>query len=195
MEKWTRWFLGAAIVLAMFAQGCTYNVAFSKPDTVAYNEKIPIDVAFAMSVKAKSLTYEGRAMSSGIANTWVVPVGDTTHQYAVAYLSSAFRSFTEIDPEGPVSPEKFLLRLDDLVYRMEGQAAHTTISTVVVSPGGKEVLKKSYSEDGPSGYGRVLMGGAFGQKSAIRQSTHVVLENTFKRLIEDIRIGYAEWLK
>ena len=77
---------------------------------------------------------------------------------------------------------------------MEGQAAHSTISASVVSPAAKEVLNKKYSEDGPSGFGRVLAAGAFAQKSAIRQSTHVVFENTFKKLVEDIRSGYKEWM-
>jgi len=191
-------FMGKAFsVLVLFSiicSGCTYNVAFKKPDDFQYAEKIPIDVLFAMDQNARDLKYEGRAWSSGIANTWVVPVGETAHEYAISYLSGAFRSFKEIDPATKSSPAGFLIRLDEITYRMEGQAAHSTISASVVSPAAKEVLNKKYSEDGPSGFGRVLAAGAFAQKSAIRQSTHVVFGNTFKKLVEDIRGGYKEWM-
>ncbi|HBO69769.1 MAG TPA: hypothetical protein DD658_06395 [Deltaproteobacteria bacterium] len=182
------------VLFSVICSGCTYNVAFKKPDDFRYAEKIPIDVFFAMDRKARDLKYEGHAWSSGIANTWVVPVGDTAHEYAISYLSGAFRSFMEIDPAAKSSSEGFLIRLDEILYRMEGQAAHSTISVSVVSPAAKEVLNKKYPEDGPSGFGRVLAGGAFAQKSAIRQSTHVVFENTFKKLVEDIRSGYKEWM-
>jgi len=184
-------------ILAMVSilPACTYNVAFNKPDQAAYGEKIPIDVAFGMSEKARNESYEGRAWSSGIANTWVVPVGDTTSQYAGAYLPGAFRKFIDLDSAAPTPPGFFLVRLEEINFRMEGQAAHTNIVAAVSNPSGKQVFRKNYPEDGPSGFGRVIAAGAFTQKSAIRQSTHVVLENTFRKLVEDIRAGYQEWLK
>jgi hypothetical protein len=148
-----------------------------------------------MSEKAAKETYEGRAWSSGIANTWVVPVGDTTRQYAGAYLSGAFRNFKELEPGMTTPPGYFHVRIEETNFRMEGQAAHTNVLASVASPAGREVLRKNYPEDGPSGFGRVIAGGAFAQKSAIRQSTQVVLENTFRKLVDDIKAGYQEWLK
>jgi len=45
---------------------------------------------------------------------------------------------------------------------------------------GKQVFNKKYHADGPSGYVNVILAGPFAQKSTIRQSTHVVLENILK---------------
>ncbi len=183
----------AAIGISILWQGCTYDVAFQKPGTYSYTEKIPIDVAFFMKETVRNKTYEGRAWSSGIANTWVVPVGDAAHEYATAYLAEAFRSFQEVKSAENVPSGNYLVQVNDVAYWMEGQAAHSTVSASVISPNGKEVLNKKYSQDGPSGFGRVFAAGAFAQKSAIRQSTHVVFENIFKNLVGDIRTEYRGW--
>lgn len=181
------------IALFVWCLSCTHDVAFQRPAVFAYGEKIPIDIAFFMKSELKTKTYEGRAWSSGIANQWVVPVGDAAHEYALAYLSDAFRTFREIGSPETVSPGHYLLRIDDLTYWMEGQAAHSTMRVSVSTATGREVLKQEYAEDGPSGFGRILAAGAFAQKSAIRQSTHVVFENLFKRLRNDIRATYVGW--
>ncbi len=76
---------------------------------------------------------------------------------------------------------------------MEGQASHCDLTFVIENSQDNEVFRKKYHADGPSGYGRVLAAGALAQKSAIRQSTHVVMENIFKELMDDIRANYKDW--
>jgi hypothetical protein len=191
--KTRRFCFWLTVGLSLVWLGCTHDVAFKKPDTFAYTEKVPLDVVFFMKKELREKTFEGRAWSSGIANKWVVPVGDAAHEYAVAYLSEAFQSFREVDSDSSIPQGNFLIRIDDIRYWMEGQAAHSAMWASVTSSAKAEVLKKEYSADGPSGYGRVLAAGAFAQKSAIRQSTHVVFENIFKRLVDDIRDGYPRW--
>jgi hypothetical protein len=185
----------SCIVLCLLCQSCTHDVAFQKPAAFSYGETIPIDVAFFMKNDLKTKTYEGRAWSSGIIHQWVVPVGNAAHEYAIAYLSDAFRTFREIGSPETVPPGHYLLRIDDLAYWMEGQAAHSKMLASVSTATGREVLKREYAEDGPSGFGRILAAGAFAQKSAIRQSTHVVFENMFKSLRNDIRGASAGWPK
>ena len=187
-----RW-LWLAISVSLLAQGCTHYVGFERPSTLSYAEKIPIDVAFFMNETARSRTYEARGWSSGIANSWVIPVGDVAHDYALAYLAEAFRGFREVSLPKAEPPGAFVLSIQAIDYWMEGQAAHSMVYASVTSPRGKEVLNKTYAQDGPSGFGRVLAAGPFAQKSAIRQSTHVVYENIFKSLVADIRAGYRGW--
>ena len=180
------------VTAAFLIGGCAHNVEFQKPTAATYGDKIPLDVGFYMNETLRSQVYTGRSWMAGAANTWVIPVGQTVEQYANAYLSDAFRSFTELKSPADAGPNQYLLQLEKLGYRMEGQAAHSAM-TFSLSSAGRQLLEKTYAEDGPSGYGRVFAGGAFAQKSAIRQSSHVIFENTLKKLVGDIRAEYQKW--
>jgi hypothetical protein len=183
--------IGAAAVV-MTGTACTHRVDFEDPPPLAFGAKLPIDASFAMSDAARTATWTGRSWGSGIANSWLVPIGEIVNQYARIELPAAVRSFEE-SPDGaaPSGSARHVIRVESIDFRMQDQAAHATIAIKVVAPGGAPLFEKSYTEDGPSGYGRVFAGGAFAQKSAIRQSTHVVLETMFRKFVEDLRVAAA----
>jgi hypothetical protein len=145
-----------------------------------------------MDDNLKNMIVSSRAASSGIANRWDIQAGDAVHKYATSYLPNAFTGFREISVPGE-SDYDVLIKVTDIGFNMGGQAAHSDVSFVVESPGGTKLFSNKYHADGPSGYGRVFMGGAFAQKSAIRQSTHVVMETIFKNLVDDINSNYNSW--
>lgn len=180
-------------LLLSLTSGCAYNVAFKEIDTYQYETTIPLKTALYMNETLKGKMYSGRAWSSGIANRWDVPVGDAVHKYAVAYLTKGFASFSEIDSLKEKTAYDLLVKVDEINYYMEGQAAHCDLTFVIENSSGKVVFRKTYHADGPSGYGRVFAAGAFAQKSAIRQSTHVVMENIFKNFMDDVRTNFNSW--
>ena len=104
--------LGGCVIVALslWCQACTHQVAFQTPQLALHQDKIPLDVAFFMRDAVRFQTYEGRAWSSGIANTWVVPVGEVIHEYAVAELSDAFRSFQDMTPDAVPADRSHLLK-------------------------------------------------------------------------------------
>lgn len=177
---------------AFLLGGCAHGVQFPKPATHSYSETIPLDVGFYMNDALRSQVYTARSWMALPVNSWVVPVGYTVDQYARAYLSGAFRSFTELQSPSPASPGQYVIRLDGLSYWLKGQAAHSTMTFSVYS-GGLRVLLREYTEDGPSGFGRVLVGSMFAEKSAIRGSTDVVFATIFQKLVADIRAEYPKW--
>jgi len=184
---------GMIILLLSLTSGCAYHVAFKMPDSYQYETTIPLQAAFYMNETLKGEMYHGKAWSSGIANRWDVPIGDAVNKYAVSYLPGGFASFSEINSLDEKAPYELLIKVDDINYYMEGQASHCDLTFVIKNSPGNEVFRKKYHADGPSGYGRVFVAGAFAQKSAIRQSTHVVMENIFKELMHDIRTNYKGW--
>jgi TolA-binding protein len=143
------------------------------------------------SVKDKS--WSGRAFSSGIANRWDVPIGKVVDQYADAYLKKGFNSFSEIGNLGQKPSHDILIKVTDVNYYMSSQAAHCDLAFSIENTMGRQVFEKKYHEEGPSEMGKIAVGGVFAQKSAIRQSTNVVLENIFKKLLADIQADYKDW--
>ncbi|MFX0201870.1 MAG: hypothetical protein ACFFCW_37650 [Candidatus Hodarchaeota archaeon] len=183
-----------AIVLMLFLiSGCAYHVAFKSPDPYQYGTTIPLKAAFHMDKTLKTKMYSSRAFGSGVANRWDVPVGEVVHQYAISYLKNGFENFQEIDKLAERPNYNILVKITDINYYMAAQAAHCDLTFVLENSLGKQVFNKKYHADGPSGMGRVFVGGVFAQKSAIRQSTHVVMETIFKSLVADISTNYKNW--
>lgn len=181
------------ITLCLLAAGCAHQVAFQQPDTYQYSSAVPLKAAFYMDSSLKAKVYSSRSVMTGVANRWDTPVGDAVHKYATAYLKDGFADFSEIDTLSDQPDYDILIRITDIDYYMEGQAAHSNIRFAVESAGGSELFNNEYHADGPSGAGRAIMGGAFAQKSAIRQSTHVVMETIFKNFMDDVRAEYGNW--
>lgn len=184
---------GLLLLVIVLSIGCAHHVEFKSPNMYQYKTTIPLTVVFYMNKDVKDKMYYGRAASAGIANRWDIPVGNVVHQYAIAYLKNGFKDFNETETLPTKSTHDFLIKVTDINYYMQGQAAHCDLTFIIESIFGKQVFNKEYHADGPSGFGRVFTGGAFAQKSAIRQSTHVVMETIFKNLLEDIRTNYTSW--
>lgn len=170
--------------------GCAHSVDFNTPAQHQHSSVLPLSVGFYMDDAVKSKTYSSRAASSGVANRWDVPAGKVTHDYAVAYLKGGFKGFTELDSLDGAKRYDAVIKITDINYYMQGQAAHSDITIVALDRSGKRLVDRKYHADGPSGFGRVILGGAFAQKSAIRQSTHVVMEKIFKDFMGDFRANH-----
>ncbi len=183
------------LFIAALFTGCAHRVDFRSPDKYQSQTTVPLKAIFYMDQSMKDKSWSGRAVGSGVANRWDVPIGRVVDQYANSYLQNGFNSFTEIENLTQKPPHDILIKVNDIVYYMSSQAAHCDLAFGIENAAGVVVFEKKYHEDGPSGAGKVFVGGVFAQKSAIRQSTHVVLENIFKKLLADIQVNYSDWRK
>lgn len=182
------------VLLAILVMvGCAHRVDFQTPESRNFENVVPMKAAFYMSQDLKNKVYSGRAFSSGIVHRWDVPVGKVTSLYAISNIKKGFAGFKEVDSDNDFEGNDILIKITDIKYYMKGQAAHITVTIAVLGPSGNEIFKKSYKADGPSGYGRVMLGGAFAQKSAIRQSSNVAFNTIFNRYMDDVNSHYREW--
>lgn len=183
------------LFIATLLMGCAHRVDFRSPDKYQSQTAVPLNAIFYMDQSMKDKSWSGRAVGSGVANRWDVPIGKVVDQYANAYLKNGFNSFSEIENLIQKPPHDILIKITDINYCMSSQAAHCDLAFSIENAAGGVVFDKKYHEDGPSGAGRIFVGGVFAQKSAIRQSTHVVLENIFKKLLAEIQANYTDWSK
>ncbi len=179
--------LRIVFILAVIAivAGCVHTVEFKTPEAASYSKTLPCKAALHMKEDLKNKMYSARAFSSGIANRWDVPIGKIVYDYADSYLQKGFDGFYKVDSLSGVKKGDVLIDIADINYYMGGQAAHADIVIDVNGKSGEKTFNKKYRADGPSGYGRFFLGGAFAQKSAIRQSTDVVLKDIFKSFMAD----------
>ncbi|VAV82258.1 hypothetical protein MNBD_DELTA01-1276 [hydrothermal vent metagenome] len=174
-------------ILVIFAiiAGCAHPVEFRTPVEESYNETLPCKAALHMDEDLQNKVYSSRSFGSGIANRWDVPIGKIVYDYADSNLKKGFDGFYKVDSLSGVKQGDIAINIADIDYYMKGQAAHANIVIDVNDSKGNKAFSKEYSSDGPSGFGRVMLGGAFAQKSAIRQSTDVVLKDIFKSFMAD----------
>lgn len=184
---------GLLLLIAFVLIGCAHRVEFRSPDMHRYEKPVPLGAIFYMDQTMKDQTWSGRAFSSGIANRWDVPIGRVVGQYANTYLRRGFKDFNEIESLPATPTYDILIKVHELYYYMEDQAAHCDIAFSIENPFGDRLFIKKYHADGPSEFGGVVWGGVFVQKSAIRQSTHVALETIFMGLLADIQAYYRDW--
>lgn len=182
-------------VVCSLLLGCVHHVDFKTPDQYQYSTAMPLNVGFYMDKALIGQMYSSRSVGSGIANRWDVPVGKVTHDYAVSYLKGGFSGFTDLDSLDKAEGYDAVIEITDIGYYMKGQAAHSDITITAHDRSGKKLVEKKYHSDGPSGFGRVFAAGAFAQKSAIRQSTHVVMEKIFKDFMVDFSSNYELVIK
>ena len=181
------------LLVVFVMTGCAHQVAFNTPATQNYSNKIPLKALFYMDSTAKNVVWSGRSAAAGIANKWVVPVGQTTNMYAQSYLVDGFASFSETDRLQGNGQHDILIHLTNLSYYMASQQAHCSMDINVLNDRGRVVFRNNYSSQGSAQGGKVFFGGAMAQKSAIRQSTHGALETIFKNFINDALDNYRNW--
>jgi hypothetical protein len=181
------------LLFALSLVGCAHNVEFRTPDTYQYGTALPYTAVFHMDQNIKNRVWSGRAASSGIIHRWDVPIGKTVNQYANSYLRTAFKEFNETETLETKQAYDILVKVEDINYYMANQAAHCDLTFTVEDSKGKQLFRNKYSEVGPSEFGRVIGGGVFAQKSAIRQSSHVALEKIFGNFVKDIQTNYKNW--
>jgi len=173
--------------------GCAHNVEFRTPDSYQHDTTLPYTTVFYMDQTMKSKVWSGRAASSGIIHRWDVPIGKTVSQYGNSYFRTAFKEFNEIETLETKQAYDILVKVKEINYYMANQAAHCDLTFTVEDSKGKQLFSNKYSEVGPSEFGRVIGGGVFAQKSAIRQSSHVALEKIFGNFFKDIQTNYKSW--
>jgi len=180
------------VALLMLSTGCVHHqIAFDPNGSWHYAIEGPrIDVPIVAAVPASTQDAEQEISSAmtGIANRWHAQYGLMFMQALEVELSQLF-SAHEIAKQCPADAER-CLELDVSSYSFHDFAAHATVTARLRDASGQG-LDESYSATGRSGAGKAIGLGAFGMKSAIRQSTLDAYEEIFAKLRVDLRNAIA----
>ncbi|MHB8455867.1 MAG: hypothetical protein ACYDDO_14505 [Acidiferrobacterales bacterium] len=93
-------------------------------------------------------------------------------------------SITYSEPEK--GNRRFTLVLSVPSYHFYNWHANYTVQAVLYGAGKTELFGHTYTEEGPSQKAKMLNAGAFGMKSAVRQSSLAALKKIFVRLRADL---------
>jgi hypothetical protein len=183
-----------AIVLCVVAAGCAHQVSFDRPApyTIAtQRHEVGAIAVIDQSTLTKKVPVS--AWMTGIAHTWEVEPGDMLKQIADIELPQIFvrYDFSNAYRDPPADSKWIVLELAVPSYSFEDFRAKVSVSVSAYESGRRQLLQKTYNAEGPSQGAKMFWAGAFGMKSAIRQSSL----DAYKRIFTEIRSDLGNALR
>lgn len=176
-----------AFALAL-GHGCTHQVAFHPVEVPDLGGKSSRSVSLHIADSVRAGKHSFRSWGSGIANSWQVAYGERVEEYARAYLGAVFSQLRDASSADDRGESDWLIRIGEVDYNVEDQAAHIALSAQAVDKNGSVVVRRKYSSKGWSGQGAIRGGGgAFAQKAVTRSSTNEALDEIFRSFVTDLR--------
>lgn len=125
---------------------------------------------------------------TGIAHNWNAMPGEMLKQVAEIELSQLFQhyEYSDIYKESSEGNPRLTLKLLVNRYNFSGFRASFSVRAIAYGPDKRVLFDKVYSKVGISQGGKMFWAGAFGMKSAIRQSSFDALKQIFKVLRLDL---------
>jgi hypothetical protein len=134
-----------------------------------------------------------RSFMTGIANRWDIQPGIMLKQIANIEFPQMFKNYQVVSGDkDPKQDEAGLtLHLTIPAYTFADFRATVTVRAVAYGPGNQRLFDKEYTELGATQGEKMFGLGAFGMKSAVRQSSF----NAYKKIFTDLRSDITDSLK
>lgn len=179
-----------AAVAAVALSGCAHQVAFQDANYVTDAQKQKAAVVAVIDQQTLDRVVPIRSFLTGIANTWEAQPGQMLKQVADIELPQMFSDYSFAtsysEPQG--KGRGITLALSVPTYDFSEFRASVSVRAVAYGSGKRQLLEKTYSAQGDTQGGKMGVGGAFGMKSAIRQSSL----DAYKKIFAQLRVDLEE---
>jgi hypothetical protein len=185
----------AAVILALsLTAGCAHQVTFDKPESyVVSGARQSAGVTAVIEPATLTNKVPIRSFMTGAAHSWEVEPGDMLKQVADIELPQMFaqyKSASEYAEPAP-GPRWVVLELAIPSYAFEEFHAIVSVKATAYERGRKVLLQKTYKAEGEAQGAKMFWAGAFGMKSAIRQSSLDAFKKVFAELRADLEAALA----
>jgi hypothetical protein len=185
--------LMTAMVTAAMGTGCVHPIAFHPTDTswhysVHAQKQTEASMVAVIDEETAAKQYDFRAFSTGFAHKWVVEYGEMLEQVADVELPQLVGSYkrSTLYSEPTTGEKRLTLVLTVPSYVFEDYRAKMALHAEAFGPGRTQLFSRSYTSEGHAESGKMVGAGAFGQKSAVRQSSLDAFKRVFDQLRPDI---------
>ena len=183
----------AFVVLGAGSASCTHQISLHPTDTSWHykvdGEKVPGSALIAVvDDETAGAEYAFRAWSTGVAHKWVADYGVMLEQVADVELPQVVEAYKRTNEYAePANGERRVtLVLTVPKYVFEDYHAKLTLRAEAFGPRRTPLFDESYEVEGMSQTGKMIGAGAFGQKSAVRQSSLDAYKLAFEKLRADL---------
>ena len=188
MRAFQNIFLVTVIVLC--TSSCQHFIEKDYPEYLANNigtanlPKTDKASEYILTPNTQQHSYEFQAVSTGVANIWVVEFGKMLDDTLMSTdVQKAFGALQKVSDMSGSSSSLLIFDLQN--YTFEDYGAHISLKISLIRSG-REIFSKIYKQHGKTQGGKMVWGGAFAQKNAVQQSTKLALDEILRQLILDL---------
>jgi hypothetical protein len=184
----TVWLLPLAALLVLGTVGCAHRIAFQRIDYNIGSTQHDASIVVVIDDDTLNKTVSIRSFATGIANRWDAQPGMMLKQIADVEFPQMFRDYRVVgadnDPKRDEAALTLLLTVPQ--YTFDNFHATVTVRAIASGPDRRQLFDKTYTEQGAGQGGKMFGLGAFGMKSAVRQSSFDAYKKIFTALRSDI---------
>ncbi len=176
-------------VVSMFVfAGCHHSISFQEIGYPIQQDMHAKSLAVILDAETLEKTVSIRSFMAGIAHRWDAKPGLMLKQIADVEFPQMFEEYSvngspgeEIAGNGPL-----VLEMTVPEYKFEDCKATVTVRAIGYRKEDEILLDETYVREGPSQGAKMYHAGAFGMKSAVRQSSFDAFRGIFAMLREDL---------
>ena len=180
--------LMAGVLLLLLATGCHHDIRFEEVAYSTGSKQYDAGLVTVISPQTLGQVLTIKSWATGIANSWDARPGEMLRQIAdveFPQMVKSYRLSTQYD-EPKEGASRLTVELSVPHYAFSDFHTTVVVQARVYRPGHALAFEKSYREEGDSQGGKMVGVGAFGMKSAVRQSSFDAYKKAFAKLRADL---------
>lgn len=180
--------LAAGVLLLLLATGCHHDIRFEDLAYSTGSKQNDAGLVAVISPQTLGQVVTIKSWATGIANSWDARPGEMLRQIADVEFPQMVKSYKLSGQYDEPNEGASRLTVELSVPHYAFSDFHTTVvvQARVYRPGHALAFEKSYREEGDTQGGKMVGAGAFGMKSAVRQSSFDAYKKVFAKLRADL---------
>ncbi len=175
-------------LLLLASAGCHHSISFHEIGYAIETESYDTSLVVVIDPKTLNQTVSIRSFMTGIAHSWDAKPGMMLKQVADVEFPQMFKHYevAGIDNENSEGDRHLTLKLTVPQYVFADFRATVTVQAAAYGPGKNVLFERTYTEEGMTQGSKMFNAGAFGMKSAVRQSSFDAYMKIFSLLRNDL---------
>lgn len=177
------------VISVLMLAGCaSHQISFQDIDYSIATQKYDNNLTVVMNSRTLNDQVTIKSFMTGIGQDWNAQPGLMTKQVADIEFPQMFREyqFLEVFQEPEKGTSNISMKIGVSKYDFSDFRATFTLHAQAYGDDKKVLLDKSYTESGITQGAKMFWGGAFGMKSAVRQSSFDALKKIFSSIRQDL---------
>lgn len=176
------------LISVVWLSGCAHSISFQDLQYDISSNRYDESVITVIDSDTLDSTVSIRSLTTGIAHSWDARPGQMLKQITDIELPQMFKKYKFSESIIFASQENRGLTLVMTIpeYQFRDFHAFFTVNLVVYTQNKEKVLERRYREKGSAQGGKMFWAGAFGMKSAVRQSSLAALKKIFQQIRSDL---------
>ena len=178
----------AGFFTVLLATGCHHDIRFEDLNYSIQSPQYDASLVAVIDPQTLGKVVTIKSWATGIANSWDPRPGEMLRQVSDIELPQMFKYY-RVSPayeEPKEGADRLTMELSVPHYAFSDFHTTVVIQARVYRPGRALVFDRSYREEGDSQGGKMAGAGAFGMKSAVRQSSFDAYKKAFARIRADL---------